>query len=40
MRMGIAEFPPNSVKSRQKAAGPEVVWVAEGMVTVQRDQLF
>ena len=33
--MGIAEFPPNSAKPRQKAAGPEVVYVLEGEVTVQ-----
>lgn len=33
--MGIAEFPPNSAKPRQKADGPEVVYVIEGEVTVQ-----
>jgi quercetin dioxygenase-like cupin family protein len=33
--MGLAEFPPNSAKPRQKAAGPEVVYVVEGEVSVQ-----
>ena len=35
MGMGIAEFPPNSAKPRQKASGPEVCFVSEGDVTVQ-----
>jgi len=35
MGMGIAEFPPNSAKPRQKAAGPEVLYVVEGEVAVQ-----
>ena len=33
--MGIAEFPPNSAKPRQKAIGPEVCFVSKGEVTVQ-----
>ena len=35
MGMGIAEFPPNSAKPRQQAAGPEVCYVREGEVMVQ-----
>jgi len=35
MGMGIAEFPPNSAKPRQKATGPEVVYVLAGELTVQ-----
>jgi quercetin dioxygenase-like cupin family protein len=35
MGMGIAEFPPNSAKPGQKAAGPKVVYVIEGEVAVQ-----
>jgi len=37
MGMGIAEFPPNAVKRRHKATGPEVFYVLEGAVTVQLD---
>lgn len=37
MGMGIAEFPPNSAKPRQKATGPEVCYVLDGEVTVQID---
>jgi quercetin dioxygenase-like cupin family protein len=37
MGMGIAEFPPNAVKPRHKATGPEVVYVLEGELTVQVD---
>jgi quercetin dioxygenase-like cupin family protein len=33
--MGIAEFPPNSSKTRQKAIGPETCFVLEGVVTVE-----
>jgi quercetin dioxygenase-like cupin family protein len=38
MGMGIAEFPPNSAKPRQKASGPEVVYVVEGEVSVLKGQ--
>jgi quercetin dioxygenase-like cupin family protein len=44
MGMGVAEFPPNAVKPRHKATGPEVCYVLEGEVTVQiegeRPKLF
>jgi len=33
--MGIAEFPPDAAKPRQKATGPEVCYVLEGEVTVK-----
>jgi len=35
MGMGIADFPPNSSKPRQKAIGPETCFVLKGEVTVQ-----
>jgi quercetin dioxygenase-like cupin family protein len=35
MGMGIAEFPPNAAKPRQKATGPEICYVLEGEVTMQ-----
>ncbi|MHB8485575.1 MAG: cupin domain-containing protein [Candidatus Acidiferrales bacterium] len=35
MGMGIAEFPPDAAKPRQKATGPEVCYVLEGEVTVK-----
>ena len=35
MGMGIADFPPNTAKPRQKATGPETCYVLEGEVTVE-----
>ena len=35
MGMGIADFPPNSSKPRQKALGPETCYVLKGQVTVE-----
>ena len=35
MGMGIADFPPNSAKPRQKALGPETCYVLKGEVTVE-----
>jgi quercetin dioxygenase-like cupin family protein len=33
--MGIAEFPPNTSKPRQRALGPETCYVLDGEVTVK-----
>jgi quercetin dioxygenase-like cupin family protein len=35
MGMGIAEFPPNAMKPRHKATGPELCYVLDGEVAVQ-----
>ncbi|RKP48172.1 cupin domain-containing protein [Trinickia fusca] len=35
MGMGISEFPPNAVKPKHKATGPEVCYVLEGELSVQ-----
>lgn len=37
MGLGIADFPPNAAKPRQKASGPEVCYVLEGEVTVRAE---
>lgn len=37
MGMGVAEFPPNSAKPRQKATGPELLYVLEGSVTLRME---
>ena len=36
--MGIARFPPSASKPRNKATGPEVIYVLEGEVMVQVDR--
>lgn len=33
--MGLAVFPPNAAKPRQKAIGPEVCYVLQGAVTIR-----
>ncbi|WP_244109990.1 MULTISPECIES: cupin domain-containing protein [Burkholderia] len=37
MGMGLAEFPPDAVKPRHAATGPELCYVLEGEVVVQVD---
>lgn len=35
MGLGVTEFPPNSAKPRQKAAGPELLYVLDGSVILR-----